>query len=95
MGERFQDARTENLMDLTMLRFIRIFGFLLIWAGALVLLSYLIKPLRELWPLFLRLPLPIQIGLGAAAVGTILLMGTVIWERLKSRGSDKELEDKE
>ncbi len=74
-----------------------ILGFLLIGVGTLLLLIWLIEPLRALWPHFLehflRFPLLIRIGLVTAAVGFILLLGTVIWERLQSRKTDKELQD--
>ena len=76
-----------------MTRLIRLFGFLLIGAGALVLASYLIEPLRAVWPWLLQLPLPIQIGLGIATVGFLLLMGTVLWERLEDRQYDRDLLD--
>ena len=37
--------------------------------------------------------LPIQIGLAAAAVGFLLLFGSVIWERLEDREKEKGLID--
>ena len=74
-----------------MTQLVRVFGFLLIAAGALVLASYLIKPLRALWPWLLELPLPIQIGLVVAALGFLLLLGSVIWERLEDRKLDHDL----
>lgn len=74
-----------------MTRLIRMVGFLLIAVGALVLASYLIEPLRELWPWLLQLPLPIRIGLGVAAAGFVLLFGTVLWERLEDHKEDHDL----
>lgn len=76
-----------------MIRLVRIVGFLLIASGALVLASYLIAPLRELWPWFLRLPMPIQIGLGIAALGFLILVGSVLWERMEDRETDRGLLD--
>ena len=76
-----------------MTRLIRIVGFLLIGAGALVLASYLIEPLREIWPWWRQLPLPIQIGLAVAAFGFLLLLGSVLWERLEDRESERGLLD--
>lgn len=76
-----------------MIRLIRVFGFLMMAAGAVILFSYLIPPIRALWPLFLKLPLPIQIGVGAAAVGFLLLMATLLWERWEEREQDKELRE--
>ncbi|MHC5064228.1 MAG: hypothetical protein ACYTG5_09660 [Planctomycetota bacterium] len=79
-----------------MIRLLRILGFLLVGAGALVILAWLIEPLRQVWPWFLELPLPIQIGLGVALTGLLLLTGTVLWERIEDREKDKDLlEDKD
>lgn len=76
-----------------MTRLIRIFGFMLIAAGAIVILAWMIEPLRQVWPWFLKLPLAIQIGLGIALLGILLLTGTVIWERIEDREKDKHLLD--
>ena len=76
-----------------MIRLIRIVGFMLIIAGALSVATWLIKPLRKLWPWFLELPLAIQIGLGVAAFGFVLLLGSLIWERLEDREKEKGLID--
>lgn len=74
-----------------MIRLVRILGVLLIGAGAVVLLTWLIEPLRYLWPWLRSLPLALQVGLAAAAVGFILLLGSLIWERLEELEGDKEL----
>jgi len=76
-----------------MIRLVRIVGFLLIASGALVLASYLVAPLRALWPWFLQLPTPIQIGLGIAALGFLILIGSVLWERMEDRETDRGLLD--
>ena len=58
-----------------MTRLVRIIGVLLMIAGALVLASYLIEPLQDVWPhawkAFRQLPGPIQVGLAIATVGFI------------------------
>jgi len=74
-------------------RLVRILGFLLIAAGAIVIAAWFIEPLREVWPWFLELPLPIRIGLTIAAIGLLLLVGTVIWERIEDRDGDRKLLD--
>ena len=78
-----------------MIRFVRIIGFLLMVAGVLAILSYLIEPLRELWPhliqWFTGLPIGIQIGLVIAAFGFLLLFGSVIWERLEDQRNEQDL----
>jgi hypothetical protein len=78
-----------------MIRLLRITGFLLMAAGALILATYLIEPLRFLWPWLLRLPLPIRIGLAAAGLGLVLLIGTLLYERLEERDQDRRLREEE
>lgn len=74
-----------------MIRLLRILGILMILAGVIVLLSYLITPLRVLWMWFQKLPLPIQISLGVACAGFLLVLGTLLWERFEDRATDREL----
>ena len=74
-----------------MIRLVRVVGFLLIGAGAVVLLSYLFEPLRQVWAALLTLPWPVKLGLGAAALGLILILGSMIWERIEERDSDRDL----
>ncbi|NKB88269.1 MAG: hypothetical protein GKS06_08625 [Acidobacteria bacterium] len=76
-----------------MIRLLRITGFLLIGIGAAIVASYLIKPLRLLWPWLLALPLPIQIGGLIAGFGITLLCGTILWERFDNYESDRSLRD--
>jgi hypothetical protein len=76
-----------------MIRLVRITGFLMVVAGALVILTWLIEPLRHIWPYLRSLPWPIQLGLGMAAIGIVVVMGTLIWERLEERESDRDLID--
>ncbi len=76
-----------------MIRLVRVVGFLLIAAGALVLVSYLFEPLQAIWIALISLPWPIKIGLGVAAFGLLLVLGSIIWERIEERESDRELLD--
>lgn len=76
-----------------MIRLVRIVGYLSIVAGAIVLLTWLIEPLRSVWPFLLALPLPVKIGLGAAGVGVVLILGSMIWERLERREEERSLLD--
>lgn len=72
-----------------MIQFLRIVGGVLIVVGALVILTWLIKPLREAWPhlidAFRSFPVAVQIGLIVAAIGFLLLFSSIIWERLEDR----------
>ena len=80
-----------------MTRLLRILGVLLMVLGGLVILSWLIKPLRAIWPLlidwFQALPLPMQIGLAIATVGFLLLFSSVVWERIEDRQSEDLLDE--
>ena len=68
-------------------------GLLLVGVGAILILTWFIKPLRAVWPWFRALPWPIQAGLGAAAVGFLILMGSVIWERLEDLEKERHYTD--
>ncbi len=74
-----------------MIRLIRVLGFLFVGAGAVVVLTWLIVPLRFLWPWLRSLPLALQVGLAAAGIGLLLLLGSLIWERLEEHERDQEL----
>lgn len=80
-----------------MIRFVRILGVLLMAVGGVVILSWFVKPLRSIWPVFFQwlksLPLAIQIGLCMAAIGFLLLMASLIWERVEDRAREKNLLD--
>jgi hypothetical protein len=76
-----------------MIRLLRIVGFMLIAAGAISVATWLIKPLRFIWPWLRQLPVAIQVGLLAAAAGFLLLLGSVIWERLEDHEREKDLID--
>jgi drug/metabolite transporter superfamily protein YnfA len=74
-----------------MIRLVRITGFLLIAAGTIVVLTWFIEPLRQIWPWLLELPLPIRIGVVMAAFGILLLVGSLLWERWEDRENDRSL----
>lgn len=70
---------------------LRISGWLLVAAGAIIVLTWFIEPLREIWPYLLQLPLPIRIGLSVAGLGLTVIMATLIWERWNEREEDESL----
>ena len=76
-------------------RLVRLTGFLLIVAGVIVTLAWFIEPLREVWPWLLELPLPIRVGVILAAVGLLLLSGSLLWERWEERDQDRLLREEE
>ncbi len=72
---------------------LRIAGFGLIALGTVLVLVWLIDPLRVVWPWLMTLALPFRIGVLAAALGLVVLMISLILERIRERGADKELLD--
>ena len=78
-----------------MIQLLRILGILLVLAGALVLVTWLIEPIRALWPLLLTLPTPVLIGIVVAVVGILLVLASLIWERWQDREADAKLRDGE
>jgi len=78
-----------------MIQLVRITGFVLIAAGAVVALTWFIEPLREVWPWLLELPLPIRVGLSMAGAGLVLLVGSLLHERWNDRDNDRALREEE
>ena len=76
-----------------MIGLMRTIGFLLIVVGVLIVLTWFIEPLREVWPWLLELPLPIRIGVIMAGLGLLVLLASLIWERFEDRSRDRELLD--
>ena len=76
-----------------MTQLLRITGFLLVVSGAIVVLTWLIKPLRQIWPWLLQLPLPLRIGFGLAGLGLVVILSPLIWERWNEREEDQSLLD--
>ncbi len=78
-----------------MIRIVRVIGALLMAAGVLIILTWLIKPLRQIWPYlyewFRSLPGAIQFGLLMAAVGFLILFSSLIVERLEDRKQESNL----
>lgn len=76
-----------------MTRLLRITGFLLIGVGALVLMVWMIRPLRAIWPWLIDLPPAVQIGIGVAGLGLVVLMASLIAERIGEREADRALRE--
>gem|GEM_PF-3479085 len=72
---------------------VRILGLACMALGALLLVTYVVSPLRWLWFWFLHMPWPLQIGLGAAALGLCILTVSLLVERGRDRSYDKTLRD--
>ena len=76
-----------------MTRLLRNVGFGLVFVGVLLVLFWAIEPLRMVWPWLRGLPLPVRVGVIVAAFGLIVLVGSLISERIRDREADKELLD--
>ena len=67
--------------------------YLLSGVGVLALLFWMIRPLRTIWPYLLQLPWPIQLGLSALLMGFLLILASLIVERMEDRGHENHLRD--
>ena len=74
-------------------RLLRNVGFGLIILGIVLVLVWAIEPLRMVWPWIRGLPLPIRVGVIAAAIGISALFGSLVSERIRDREADKQLRD--
>lgn len=80
-----------------MIRLVRIIGAVLMAIGVLVILAWLIEPIRNVLPslydAFRAMPIAVQIGLAIAAVGFVLLFSSILWERMEDAKRDGSLLD--
>ena len=72
---------------------LRKLGFGLMIGGVVLVLVWAIKPLRMIWPWLLQLPLILRIGVVAGTLGLAVLVGSLISERIRDRGSEQYLKD--
>jgi len=70
---------------------LRIVGFLLMAVGGVLIASWFIDPIRELWPLLLALAWPIRLGLAVAAIGLLVIVATIVHDRLHA--DDRSLQE--
>lgn len=78
-----------------MIQFTRVLGYLLGAVGVLALLFWMIRPLRAIWPYLLGLPWPIRLGLSALLLGFLLVMASLIAERIEERDRDRILREEQ
>ncbi len=76
-----------------MIHTVRVLGIGLMALGAILLLIWFVEPLRFLWPWFRTLPRPIQFGLGAAVLGLLVVVASLVAERVEEREYDRSLRD--
>ncbi len=72
---------------------VRLFAFALLGTAAVIFITYMIPPLRAIWPYFKTLPGAIQIGIGAAFFGFVLLILSLVMERAGENEYNKSLKD--
>jgi hypothetical protein len=72
---------------------VRLFAFALLGTAAIIFITYMIPPLRAIWPYFKTLPGAIQFGLGAAFFGIVLLIISLLMERVAEREYNESLRD--
>jgi len=72
---------------------VRLFAFALLGTAAVIFLTYMIPPLRAIWPYFRTLPGAIQFGIGAAFFGFALLIVSLIMERVSEHDYNEKLRD--
>ena len=72
---------------------VRLFAFALLGTAAIIFITYMIPPLRAIWPYFKTLPDAIQFGLGAAFFGFALLIISLIMERFGEKDYNDSLRD--
>lgn len=79
--------------DYSMNKWARRIGFAFIILGVLITLSWFIDPVWQVLHLFRKLPVPLQLGLGVAAVGLTVLMISLLAERWSDRDADSALRE--
>ena len=68
-------------------------GFGLMLVGVVLVVVWAIRPLGFIWPWIRGLPLLIRIGVLAAVVGIAVLLGSLVYERIRERDKDKALRE--
>ena len=68
-------------------------GFGLMIIGVALVAVWAIRPLGFVWPWIRGLPLPLRLGVVAAAAGLAVLLGSLIHERFREHEEDKTLRD--
>ena len=74
-------------------KLLRNVGIGLMALGVVLILVWAIKPLRAIWPWLLQLPFPIKVGVVVGTLGLVVLLGSLISERIGERESDQQLRD--
>jgi hypothetical protein len=84
---------SHAFLPATLVRGIRTLGVALMALGVLLVVSYTISPLRLAWLWFRMLPVPLQIGLGTAAVGLTILTLSLLMERRADKSTESNVID--
>ncbi|MDX1740805.1 MAG: hypothetical protein R3178_05900 [Rhodothermales bacterium] len=74
-----------------MARHLRLIGIAMMGLGALMLVGYFVTPVRLAWAWFRTAPVPVQIGVGIAAIGLIILMVSLVAEKWRDDRREGDL----
>ena len=72
-------------------RHLRIVGLVMIGLGALILATYVLKPLNLVWAWFRAMPVPLQVGIAVAGIGLFVLMISLVAEKRRDDRSEGDL----
>lgn len=76
-----------------MISLLRNAGVGLLLLGAVLVVAWLIEPLRAIWPWLMRLAPIVRLGVVISAVGLAIIMASLITERFRERDQDRKLLD--
>ena len=76
-----------------MISLLRNAGVGLLLLGALLVIAWLIEPLRAIWPWLMRLAPVVRIGVVVSVVGLAIIMASLITERIREKDHDRKLLD--
>ena len=63
----------------------------MIGLGALILATYILKPLNLAWAWFRAMPVPLQVGIAVAGIGLFVLMISLVAEKRRDDRSEGDL----
>jgi hypothetical protein len=66
-------------------------GFILL--GVVLVIIWVVEPLRAIWPWLMTFSPIVRVGVVASALGLAILMASLITERIRERDADKKLLD--
>lgn len=68
-------------------------GVGLILLGVVLVIIWVVEPLRAIWPWLMTLSPVVRVGVMVSALGLAIIMASLITERIREREADKKLLD--